>query len=116
MPLPSARRVVLGLVPGEGLTGARFPRDRPHPRGTELEFETAAEAGLDRLVFLLDTGADDVGIPPSALIGREFGDRQDAFRRRVQDSGLTTQSFATPDALGQLVERSLRELAAGRPS
>jgi hypothetical protein len=74
MPLPSARRGVLGLVPGEGLTGARFPRDRPHPRGTELEFETAAEAGLDRLVFLLDTGADDVGIPPSALIDREFGD------------------------------------------
>jgi hypothetical protein len=79
---------------------------------TELEFDTAAEAGLARLVFLLDTGAEDVGIPPSALIDREFGTRQDAFRRRVQDSGLTTQSFGSPDALGQLVERSLRELAS----
>jgi hypothetical protein len=100
-----------------GVLGTRYGspvRDRPEVSYTELEFDTAAEAGLDRLVFLLDTGADDVGIPPSALIDREFGARQDAFRRRVQDSGLTTQSFANPDALGQLVERSLRELADAR--
>ena len=100
-----------------GVLGTRYGspvRDRPEVSYTELEFDTAAEAGLDRLVFLLDTDADDVGIPPSALIDREFGDRQDAFRRRVQDSGLTIQSFANPDALGQLVERSLRELADTR--
>jgi tetratricopeptide (TPR) repeat protein len=48
------------------------------------------------------------------LIDREFGDRQDAFRRRVQDSGLLTQSFADPATLGRLVERSLRELAETR--
>ena len=54
---------------------------------TELEFDTATEAGLDRLVFMLDTDADDVGIPLSALIDREFGTRQDAFRRRVQEAG-----------------------------
>ncbi len=29
---------------------------------------------------------------------------------RVRDSGLTTQSFANPDELEKLVERSLREL------
>ena len=100
-----------------GVLGTRYGspvRDRPEVSYTELEFDTATEAGLDRLVFLLDTGADDVGIPPSALIDREFGARQDAFRRRVQDSGLTTQSFANPDGLGQLVERSLRELAGTR--
>ena len=100
-----------------GVLGTRYGsavRDRPEVSYTELEFDTAAEAGLDRLVFLLDTAADDVGTPPSALIDREFGDRQDAFRRRVQDSGLTTLSFASPDALGQLVERSLRELAGTR--
>ena len=56
----------------------------------------------------------ELGIPASALIDREFGARQDAFRRRVQDSGLTTQSFASPAALGQLVERSLRDLADTR--
>ena len=100
-----------------GVLGTRYGsavRDQPKMSYTELEFDTAAEAGLDRLVFVLDTDADDVGIPPSALIDREFGTRQDAFRLRVQESGLTTQSFANPDALGQLVERSLRELAGTR--
>jgi Tetratricopeptide repeat/Domain of unknown function (DUF4062) len=100
-----------------GVLGTRYGspvRDRPEVSYTELEFDTATEAGLDRLVFLLDTGAEEVGIPPSALIDREFGDRQDGFRRRVQDSGLVTQVFADPATLGQLVERSLRELAEKR--
>ena len=65
-------------------------------------------------MFLLDTEAADVGIPLSALIDREFGARQEAFRRRVRDSGLVTQSFTDPATLGQLVERSLRELAERR--
>jgi tetratricopeptide (TPR) repeat protein len=100
-----------------GLLGTRYGtpvRDRPHMSYTELEFDAATEAGLDRLVFLLDPDAESVGIPPSRLIDREFGDRQDAFRRRVQDSGLLTQSFADPATLGRLVERSLRELAETR--
>ena len=100
-----------------GVLGTRYGspvRDRPEVSYTELEFDIASEAGLDRLVFLLDTDAADVGIPLSALIDREFGARQDAFRRRVQDSGLVTQSFASPAGLGQLVERSLRELADTR--
>jgi tetratricopeptide (TPR) repeat protein len=89
-------------------------RDKPDVSYTELEFEAATEAGLDRLVFVLDEGAADVGIPVSSLIDREFGARQDAFRRRVRDSGLVTGSFASPVGLGQLVERSLRELARTR--
>src|SRR5271169_6488431 len=100
-----------------GVLGTRYGstvRDRPEVSYTELEFETATEAGLDRLVFLLDTEAADVGIPLSALIDREFGARQDAFRSRVQGSELTTQYFANPPGLGQLVERSLRELADTR--
>ena len=72
------------------------------------------EAGLDRLVFLLDTDADNLGIPAVRLIDREYGVRQDAFCRRVRDSGLTVQSFASPAQLGQLVERSLRDLAQPR--
>ena len=97
-----------------GVLGTRYGspvRDKPEVSYTELEFDTATEAGLDRLVFVLDEGAADVGLPVSALIDREFGARQDAFRRRVRDSGLVTGSFASPAALGQLVERSLRELA-----
>ena len=98
-----------------GVLGTRYGspvRDKPQVSYTELEFDTATEAGLDRLVFLLDTHAADVGIPVSALMDRKFGARQDAFRRRVQDSGLITQSFANPDALRRLVGDSLRELMA----
>jgi hypothetical protein len=103
-------RVCAGRVRGcdvyVGVLGTRYGspvRDRHGVSYTELEFDTAAEASLDRLVFLLDTDAEQLGIPASALIDREFGARQDAFRRRVQDSGLSTQSFASPAALGQLV-------------
>jgi len=54
------------------------------------------------------------GIPVRALIDHASGARQEAFRRRVRDSGLVTGSFASPAVLGQLVERSLRELARSR--
>jgi len=60
-------------------------RDRKKVSYTELEFETAAEARLPRLVFVLDADAEDVGIPPSGLIDHEFGGRQSAFRRRVRE-------------------------------
>ena len=100
-----------------GVLGTRYgspTRGKPEVSYTELEFDTAITAGLPRLVFLLDKSAADVGIPLDAVIDLEFGTRQEAFRRRVQGSGLVTQSFASPDQLGKLVERSLRELAAAR--
>ena len=59
-----------------GLLGTRYGspvRDMPEVSYTELEFDTATEAGLDRLVFLLDTDTADVGIPLSRLIDHEFG-------------------------------------------
>jgi tetratricopeptide (TPR) repeat protein len=100
-----------------GVLGTRYGspvRDKPEVSYTELEFDTATEAGLPRLVFLLDTDAADVGIPLSALIDRKYGDRQDAFRARAQDSGLVTGLFDSPAELGQLVERSLQKLAKNR--
>jgi Domain of unknown function (DUF4062)/NB-ARC domain len=100
-----------------GVLGTRYGspvRDKPEVSYTELEFDTAIAVGLPRLVFLLDTAAADVGIPLDQLIDHAFGARQEAFRRRVQASGLVTQSFASPDQLGRLVERSLRELAGAR--
>jgi tetratricopeptide (TPR) repeat protein len=100
-----------------GVLGSRYGspvRDKPQVSYTELEFDIATDAGLDRLMFLLDTDADGVGIPLSASIDREFGARQDSFRRRVQGSGLVTQLFANPDMLEKLVERSLRDLADTR--
>ena len=98
-----------------GVLGTRYGSpvaDKPEVSYTELEFDAASAAGLPRLVFVLDTEAADVGIPLAQLIDHAFGARQEAFRRRVQASGLVTQSFASPDQLGRLVERSLRELAA----
>ena len=100
-----------------GVLGTRYGspvRDKPEVSYTELEFDTATEAGLDRLVFLLDTDTADVGIPPSRLIDHEYGARQEAFRRRIRESRLVTQTFTDPGTLGQLVERSLRELAEQR--
>jgi tetratricopeptide (TPR) repeat protein len=100
-----------------GVLGTRYGspvRDRPEASYTELEFEAATKAGLERLVFVLDTAAADVGIPLGELIDHAFGARQEAFRRRVQACGLVTQSFGNPDALGRLAERSLRELAGRR--
>ncbi len=99
-----------------GVLGTRYGspvRDRPDVSYTELEFDTATEAGLERLVFVLDAGAEATGIPLSALIDYEFGARQHAFRRRVQAS-LVTQPFIDPATLGQLVERSLRDLPGQR--
>ena len=87
-----------------GVLGTRYGspvRDRPEVY-TELEFEAAADVGLPRLIFMLDEDAADVGIPVAALVDREFGARQEAFRRRVQDAGLVVGSFANPDMLGRL--------------
>jgi uncharacterized protein DUF4062 len=101
-----------------GVLGTRYGspvRDKPEVSYTEFEFEMATEAGMDRLVFLLSTEAEDVGIPLTGLIDHEYGGRQEAFRRRVrEDSGLVVQTFTDPGTLGQLVERSLQELARRR--
>jgi hypothetical protein len=102
-----------------GVLGTRYGspvRDKPEVSYTELEFDTATAAGLPRLVFLLDKTVADVGIPLDQLIDLKFGDRQEAFRTRVRASGLVTQSFASPDQLGKLLERSLRELDQARLS
>jgi tetratricopeptide (TPR) repeat protein len=114
VPAELCRERVRGSDVYIGVLGTRYGspvRDEPDVSYTELEFDTATQAGLPRLVFLLDTSAADVGIPLSWLIDAEFGARQEAFRRRVREGGLVTQLFADPATLGQLVERSLRELA-----
>lgn len=69
-------------------------RDRPDVSYTEHEFECATEAGIPRLVFLLSERAEG----PAALFrDPEHGGRQDIFRRRLQDSGITTTEVVSPD-------------------
>jgi TIR domain/Sulfatase-modifying factor enzyme 1/Domain of unknown function (DUF4062) len=97
-----------------GIFGARYGspvRDRPEVSYTELEFETASEEGIPRLVFVLDDSSDEHRLPPKALVDLEYGKRQKAFVAKVQNSGLTVQRFRNPEHLQLLVERSLRQLA-----
>jgi hypothetical protein len=96
-----------------GIYGLRYGspvRDQPEISYTELEFNTATAMGIPRLVFLLDADSEDHGLPAKALIDRQYGDRQDAFLKRVKEAGLTLKRFRNPDDLRGLVERSLREL------
>jgi hypothetical protein len=75
----------------------------------ELEFEAASAAGIPRLVFLI--GADTEG-PADLFIDHRFGERQQAFRARLQSSGFVVATVTTPDRLETEV---LHALSALRP-
>ena len=96
-----------------GLIGLRYGspvRDRPEVSYTELEFDTATEAGLPRLVFLLDENAA-VPIPPGRLIDGdpEFLARQREFRARLAGSGIMAGEVASPEQLELLLLQALLE-------
>ena len=80
-----------------GIIGLRYGspvRDRPDVSYTELEFEAATEAGLKRFVFILDEDAS--GVPLSKFFDPLHWERQEAFRKRLADSGLTIAPFTPP--------------------
>jgi hypothetical protein len=96
-----------------GLIGMRYGssvRDRPQVSYTELEFDTASEAGKPRLVFVLDENAA-VPIPPSRLhdADPELQARQRAFRAKVLDSGVQVAMFASPEQLEVLLLQALHD-------
>ena len=77
-----------------GIIGFRYGspvRDWPEVSYTELEFETASEhLSKRRLIFLLDQNAL---VPIWFTNDNQFGERQDEFRKRLQDAGVTCKTF-----------------------
>jgi len=92
------------------LAGFRYGspvRDRPEMSYTEHEFEAAGEAGIPRLVFLLSERAHG---PAGLFRDSENGPRQEGFRRRLQDSGITTTEVTSADHAEAVVLDALRQL------
>src|SRR4051812_41125172 len=83
-------------------------RDRPQLSYTELEHETAEQRGMPRLVFLL--GEDTEG-PAAMFADLEYGARQQAFRGRLADSGVTTATVTSPAELEIAVLHALTALS-----
>ncbi len=110
-----------------GIIGFRYGspvRDDPGQSYTELEFDTATELGLPRLVFLLDEDAV-LPLPRAVLSDPVYQDRQDAFRARVKEAGTTIGLAGSPEQLEVLLFQALTDLhlaaagpageSAGRP-
>jgi hypothetical protein len=64
------------------------------------------------LLFLLDPAAPNPGLPGEAMNDYRHGERQAAFRRRVEDCGATCQPFGTPQELELKIYQALVELAS----
>ena len=106
--------IYVGLI---GLRYGSLVRDRPDVSYTELEFETATEAGLAQLVFMLDEDAL-LPIPVSKLLDGDSDrmDRQRAFRGRLLDAGIIVSKVDSPDRLELLLVQALKEIQAKIPA
>jgi tetratricopeptide (TPR) repeat protein len=112
-PADVCRQVVREADIYVGIIGLRYGSpvlDRPDLSYTELEFEAARECGIPCLVLLLDEDAE-LPLPASQIIDRQHGDRQDAFRRRLRDAGVTVATVVSPAHLETRLYQALVELA-----
>lgn len=93
-----------------GVLGFQFGtpmRENPEISYTQQEFQYAREKGYSLLLFLLQNDAE---IPASFVRDLEHGQKQEAFRCEVQNSGgtgLTCQFFRTAEELHRLVYQAL---------
>ncbi len=78
-------------------------RDDPSRSFTELEFDTATELGMERLVFLLKPEA----APLQLMHAANTSAAQARFRRKLEDSGATVAYF---DSVGDLKFRITQAL------
>ncbi|WP_261574251.1 NB-ARC domain-containing protein [Frankia gtarii] len=107
--------VYLGLI---GFRYGSLVTGRPETSYTELEFDTATQAGIPRLVFLLDYLAE---VPFGEFVDESHAERQKEFRSRLRDSGIITADFrgagdletAVLDALVKLRESQRRVVGMG---
>jgi len=93
-----------------GVIGWRYGspvRDRPDVSYTELEFEAATEApAIRRLIFLLDPESP---VPLGRFMDVKYGDRQERFRKRLSDAGVTCKPFSDFHELEKLIYQALKE-------
>jgi tetratricopeptide (TPR) repeat protein len=95
-----------------GIVGHRYGalvRGRPELSYTELEFEAATARGLPRLIFLI---ADDASSLQPVSQPAEQASRQEAFRRRLLDAGLTVVWVRSPAELEIGLYQGLVELGS----
>jgi hypothetical protein len=79
---------------------------------TELEHATAESLGRPRLVFLL---GDDTDGPAAMFRDPQYGARQEAFRARLVDSGVTAATVSGPAELETALLHSLTNLPRPDP-
>jgi multiple sugar transport system substrate-binding protein len=95
-----------------GIIGLRYGGPvpgRPELSYTELEFEAATALGLPRLVFLV---REDARHMPPVSQPAEHRARQEAFRRRLLEAGVTIAWVATPAEMELGLYQALIELRA----
>ncbi len=84
-------------------------RDQPELGYLEVEFEEATAAGMPRLVFLL--GEESAG-PAELFRDPAYGARQQVFRQRLLESGVTTATVSSPAELAEKLYQALLEQPA----
>lgn len=97
-----------------GVIGLRYGspvRDQAAVSYTELEFDAAsAEPIKTRLVFLLNPDAE---VPAGRFTDVQYGVRQEQFRQRLSDAGVTCKLFSNVHELEKLIYQALIEDVAG---